>query len=536
MTDKRTDTRTDNSTGNGTDKGAVLVNAAEAIWGHAWATPDRVALRDAAGEVWTYGRLRDRSAALAGRLREAGVRPGDRVLLVAPSVPEFAAAYYGILTAGAIAVTANTMAPRPELAYLGSDAGVAAVLGWHTVTPAPEAAAAELGVPYWPLDPGLAEVRCAEPIDGPHPVAEDDTAVILYTSGTTGRPKGAQLTHGNLAACAAAFARVHDIVPADRSGTALPLFHVFGQACVMNTALRAGASLTLLERFDARTMLEVLRRDRLTFLAGVPTMWNALLHAPAETGEEDGFGGLRQASSGGASLPVEVLRAFERRFGCVISEGYGLTETCGAATTQPTDRPRKPGWVGVALPGCEVTVHGPDGRELAPGEVGEIHIKGPVVMKGYWNRPEATAEVLHGDRLATGDLGMMDEDGQVRIVDRKKDLVIRGGYNVYPNEVEEVLYAHPDIVEAAVVGVPDEHYGEEVAAAIVLRPGAALGPAQLRAWAKERLSAYKVPHLVAVVDQLPKGATGKILKRAIDPAVFATAGEGERVSPRGARS
>lgn len=494
-----------------------MVNVAEAVWAHARSAGGRVALRGS-GEPWTYRTLRDRAASVAGRLRDAGVRPGDRVLLVAPSVPEFAGAYFGIIAAGAIAVTANTMAPAPELEYIGEDAGVALVLGWSAITPGPARAADTLGLPYWPLRPGLGGMTTGATGE-PHPVDDDDTAAILYTSGTTGRPKGAQLTHGNLAASASIIAGLNGITARDRVGTGLPLFHVYGQACVMGTALRAGASLSLLERFDAGEMLAMLRRDRLTFMAGVPTMWNAMLRASGGADPSD-FADLRLASSGGASLPGEVLRAFEERFGCAIIEGYGLTETTGTATFPDRSRPAKPGHVGVAVPGCQVAVRGDDGADLPAGEVGEVHIRGPVVMKGYWNRPDATGEALRDGWLRTGDLGGLDADGDLRIVDRKKDLVIRGGYNVYPREVEEVLYEHPDIVEAAVIGIPDDHYGEEVAAAVALRPGTGLTADTLRAWAKERLSAYKVPHLIAMVDELPKGATGKILKRAIDPSIF----------------
>ncbi|MEV0322864.1 long-chain fatty acid--CoA ligase [Streptomyces sp. NPDC050658] len=497
-----------------------MPNAAASVWEHARSAPESVALRGEGADSWSYGRLRERAAAVAGRLTEQGVRPGDRVLLVAPSVPEFAFAYYGILAAGAIAVTANTMATRRELTYIAQDAGARTVLGWHGITPAPEQAAAELALSYWELRQGLAGLPETDATGAPHPVSADDTAALLYTSGTTGRPKGAQLTHGNLDACAEIFREVHGITSHDRAVTGLPLFHVFGQACVMATTMRAGGSLTLLERFRTPMMLALIQRDRPTFISGVPTMWNALLGAA--DGTDADFGGLRLASSGGASLPVEVMRAFEERFGCAIVEGYGLTETTGAATCHVAGGPAKPGYVGRALPGCAISVRDDEGRELPPGEVGEVHIKGPVVMKGYWNRPDATAEALHEGWLRTGDLGATDDEGDLRIVDRKKDLVIRGGYNVYPREVEEVLYEHPDIVEAAVVGVPDEHYGEEVAAVIALRPGAVLGEAELRAWAKERLSAYKVPHVVAVVDELPKGPTGKILKRAIDLALPAS--------------
>jgi long-chain acyl-CoA synthetase len=497
-----------------------MPNAAQPVWDHAASSPDRTALNGTEGQRWSYAVLRDHAATVAARLRAAGIGAGSRVLLIAPSVPEFVAAYYGVLSLGAIAVTANTMATAPELEYIGADAGVSLVLGWHAVSPAPAAAAAAVGVPYWPLHreldgPAMPTSQPEAPVDAD----ADDTAAILYTSGTTGRPKGAMLSHGNLQACASIFEQVHRLGPDDRAGTALPLFHVYGQACILATTMRVGASLSLLPRFDPHEMLALIRDHRLSTTAGVPTMWNAMLHAAGDADPGD-FASLRLASSGGASLPGEIKRAFEERFGCTILEGYGLTETTGSATVQVAGRATTVGSVGAALPGCEIAVRALDGAELPPGEIGEVHLRGPVVMKGYWGRPEATAEVLHDGWLATGDLGRLDEAGELHIVDRKKELVIRGGYNVYPREVEEVLYEHPDVVEAAVVGVPHDHYGEEVAAAIALRPGVTPDAAALRAWAKERLSAYKVPHLVAFVDTLPKGATGKILKRAIDRSLF----------------
>lgn len=490
-------------------------NVVQAIWDHAERDPDRDALVGDASS-WSYGRLRERASAVASRLIDAGIGPGDRVLLVAPSRPEFAGAYFGILAAGAIALPANTMSTRAELEHLGADAGVSLVMGWSAIEPAPAAAAEALGIEQWPLGPELEEIPAVASAAVVHDAADDDAAVILYTSGTTGRPKGAQLTHGNLIACASSFGAVFEARAGDRFGTALPLFHVFGQAAIMGTALRAGASLSVLERFDADALLDRLRRDRLTVIAGVPTMWNALLHADSPGGAGE-FAAVRLAISGGASLPAAILRSFEARFGCAILEGYGLTETTGGSTFNGLRRVRKPGAVGAAIPGGEIAIRDQDGRVLGPGEVGEVTLRGPTVMKGYWNRPESTAEVLSDDGwFATGDLGTLDGDGDLRIVDRKKDLVIHGGYNVYPREVEEVLYAHPDIVEVAVVGVPDEHYGEEVAAVVVLAVGAQLDASAMRAWAKERLSPYKVPRLYHLVEQIPKGPTGKVLKREID--------------------
>jgi long-chain acyl-CoA synthetase len=499
-----------------------MSNTAEIIWAHADHRPGHVALRGDTGAPWTYADLRHRIGTVAARLGADGIEPGDRVLLIAPSVPEFAAAYYGIHALGAIAVTANTMAPAPELEYIARDAGVRAVLSWHATTPGPAAAARALDVPLRSLHPDLADLPTVTEAGAPRRTTDEDTATLIYTSGTTGRPKGAQLTHGNLIACGAGFARVFEITGDDRSGTGLPLFHVFGQACVMATTLQASGSLSLLSRFDPERMLAMIGRDRLTFVSGVPTMWNAMLRAAGTDLDPAGFASLRMASSGGASLPGEVLRAFEKRFGCEIREGYGLTETTGAATYQPLGRPIKPGSVGRALPGFGIAVRGPDGDDLPADEVGEIFVRGPAVMKGYWNRPEATADALRDGWLRTGDLGALDADGDLRIAGRAKELIIHGGYNVYPLEVEEVLYQHPDIVEAAVVGVPDEHFGEQVAAALTVRPGAHLDPAAVRDWVKQQLSAYKAPRLFAIVDELPKGPSGKILKRALDPAMFQT--------------
>ena len=496
-----------------------MSNAALPLWEHSRSAPERTALYGTADQEWDYATLGGHIAGLAARLRaEARIMPGDRVLLIAPSTPEFVAAYYAILSAGAVAVTANPMATATELRYIGTDADIALILCWHTALAASGAAAASLRIPCWPLRPGLAGLSATQGPSAPHSVFDEETAAIIYTSGTTGQPKGAQLTHGNLTACARIRQRAQDLQPDERIGTALPLFHVYGQACMMGTAMLIGASLALLPRFDPGELLQLIRRHRLTMAAGVPTMWNAVLHAPA--GDPEGYTSLRIASSGGAPLPTEVKSALESRLGCTVLEGYGLTETTGCATIQTESRRGKPGSVGAAAPGCAVSIRADDGTKRPAGTIGEVHVRGPVVMKGYWRRPEATAEVLREGWFATGDLGFLDEDGDLHIVDRKKDMVIRGGYKVYSREVEDVLYEHPDILEVAVIAVPDEHYGEEVGAVVVLRPGRAMEGHELRAWAKERLSAYKVPHLIAFAPELPKGATGKILKRALDLSVF----------------
>ena len=489
-------------------------NVAKFVWEHAAGQGGEVALRGSGREL-TYAALCDAAAVTAGSVASAGVSPGDRVLLLAPSIPEFGALYYGLLAAGVVVVTANTMSTQPELEYVLTDAGCRLVIAWHDCAEAARSAAKALELPFWSVEPGLASMPAGEPLATPVERTLADAAVLLYTSGTTGRPKGAQITHGNLRACAEAFRDVLRLGADDRFATGLPLFHIFGQAVVMGTVVSAGASLSLLSPFEPAAAIALIREERITLFAGVPTMYNALLHAGGDAGPQD-FTSLRLCASGGASLPAEVIRAFGERFGAVLLEGYGLTETTGAATFNGLDRERKAGFVGIALPGAEVKVADPDGVEVPRGQHGEVLVKGPVVMPGYWGRPDATAEALRDGWLHTGDIGRMDEAGDLEIVDRIKDLVIRGGYNIYPREVEEVLYQHPDVVEAAVVGVPDLHYGEELGAMIVLRPGTALAPADLRAWAKERLSAYKVPRLFAFVEALPKGSTGKILKRAID--------------------
>lgn len=490
-----------------------MPNVADPMWSHAMHRPETLALISG-DQCWSYGELADACAAFAGQLRADGIEPGDRVLLVAPTVPEFVVAYLGAHLAGSIVITMNTMATGPEIDYVLEDSEARMVLAWHAASDAARGAAQARGLPFRSLESGF-WVGDGEVLAEPVPRAAEDTAVLLYTSGTTGRPKGVELTTSNLVDTARIFVEQLGLTSEDRFGTGLPLFHVFGQAACLNTALYVGCSISLLAPFEPKAMLEMIRRDRLTAVAGVPTMWNAMLHVADEYTAEE-FRSLRLASSGGASLPGEVVKAFRERFGCTILEGYGLTESTAAATYNSPDHEQRVGSVGRALPGTSIEIRDTDGQVLPPGSIGEIHLRGPSIMKRYWNRPDATAADLVGGWLKTGDLGYLDDDRFVYIVDRVKDLIIRGGYNVYPGEVEEVLYEHPAIVEVAVIGVADEHYGEEVAAVVVVEPGASVDPEALRAWAKERLSAYKVPHLFAFTDRLPKGASGKILKRALD--------------------
>ncbi|MGB7589244.1 MAG: long-chain fatty acid--CoA ligase [Solirubrobacterales bacterium] len=464
----------------------------------------------------SYADLDDRSARLATLLREHGVKRGDRVGVMLPNVPEFPIAYYGVLRAGATVVPMNVLLKRREIAFYLEDSGAKLLLAWHGFTGEAREGAADAGAELVEVEPEefAATLQGLEPTFDVVDTADDDIAVILYTSGTTGKPKGAELTHANLSRNAEISSRTTcEVGDGDVVLGALPLFHSFGQTVGMNASLRVGACLTLVPKFDPGEALETMQRDRVTHFYGVPTMFGALLHHP----ERDRFdtSSLRTCITGGASMPVEVLRGFEEAFGCIVLEGYGLSETSPVASSNHPGMERKPGSIGTPIEGVEMRVVDEDDNPLPQGEVGEIVIRGHNIMKGYWQRPEATAEAMRGGWFHTGDMAKTDEDGYFYIVDRKKDLIIRGGYNVYPREVEEVLYEHPKIREAAVVGVPHDEWGEEIGAAIVLHEGEELSPEEVSAFVKDRIAAYKYPRVVWFIDELPKGPTGKILKREI---------------------
>ena len=354
----------------------------------------------------------------------------------------------------------------------------------------------------------------AEACDEPHPTSPQDTAVILYTSGTTGKPKGAELTHSNLVMNCAVV--VPSLMPEGADGkhralATLPLFHSFGQTVIQNGLIATGGSLTLLPRFTPEEAFELIERDRLTLFAGVPTMYFALLHHRGDRAHD--VSSLLGCFTGGAPMPVEVMTAFEEKFNVVIQEGFGLSETSPVSSFTVPHKPRKTGSIGYPVWGVEMCIVDDDDNRLADGDRGEICVRGHNVMKGYLNRPDANAEALKNGWFHTGDVGYRDEDGCYFIVDRKKDMILRGGFNVYPREVEEVLYEHEDVVEAAVIGVPHESHGEEVKAVVALGPDAKASADDLQAFCKDRLAAYKYPRLVEIVDALPKGPTGKILKR-----------------------
>ncbi len=477
---------------------------------------DRIALKLDDAEV-SYSALDEASARVAGLIAERGVGPGDRVGVMLPNVPYFPMAYYGILRLGAVVVPMNPLLKAREVQFYLEDPEAKLLFAWHDFAEAAEPGAEQAGAECILVKPGEIEqlVGAADPR---HEVADrdaDDTAVILYTSGTTGKPKGAELTHSNLRRNVEVTATtLAEATPDDVVLGALPLFHSFGQTCGLNTTVCAGGCLTLIPRFDPTKALEIIDRDRVTIFEGVPTMYSAIL--AVEDRDRYDLSTLRLCISGGSAMPVEVMRRFEEEFDCKILEGYGLSETSPVASFNHPDRERKPGSIGTPIEGVEMAVVDDDGNPVEAGEVGEIAIRGHNVMKGYWNRPEATEESIRDGWFRTGDMAKVDDDGYYFIVDRKKELIIRGGYNVYPREIEEVLYEHPAVAEAAVIGVPHDDLGEEVGAAVVLKSGEELDADALKEYCKENVAAYKYPRQIWFPDELPKGPTGKILKREIE--------------------
>ena len=482
--------------------------------------PDRTAvvlgdLRLSYAQLWGHARQ------YAAVLREHGVGPGDKVALLLPNTPHFPLTYFGALALGAVAVPVHALLKAEEIEYVLSDSG-ATVLVCAAPLLAEGAKGAELaGVPVLAvMDGGDATIArldelalAATPIESLVPREPDDTAVILYTSGTTGKPKGAEITHLNVTMNVMVSAQhSFDITADDVVLGCLPLFHTFGQTCCMNTAFYVGATVVLLPRFDGVAALELLVKEECTIFMGVPTMYVGLLEAAKSS---DLRPQLKQALSGGAALPLAVLEKFAEVFGTDVLEGYGLTETSPVATFNQKGFEPRAGTVGKTIWGVEVEVAQAEVDErielLANGELGEIVVRGHNVFKGYLNKPEETAKAIVDGWFRTGDLGTKDDEGYVRIVDRKKDMVIRGGYNVYPRDVEEVLLRHPAVGQVAVIGLPDAQYGEEVCA-VVVKEGE-LTEEELVAWSKQQLAAYKYPRRVFFTEGFPLGPSGKVLKR-----------------------
>ena len=484
----------------------------------------------------SYAALDALSNQVASSLRAKGVKPGDKVGLMLPNIPQFPICYFGILKAGAVVVPMNVLLKAPEVAFYIGDSEARILITWDDF--AAEALKGLADLPevttYVALKPGndtapegahrLEELMAGDPKFDMEPTNADDTAVILYTSGTTGRPKGAELTHFNLFMNCHQGTHLFSYNDDDVTLAVLPLFHSFGQSSVMNIALHAGATLTLVPRFETDKVLEVIQRDRVTILPGVPTMFFAILHDP-RTKDYD-LSSLRMCVSGGAAIPGQIIENWGSRFpGTIILEGYGLSETSPTATFNRSAAERRVLSIGKQIWGVEIKIFDENDQEVpgrGPESVGEIVIRGHNVMKGYYKKPAETAEAFKGGWFHTGDMGYIDDDGFFFIVDRKKELIIRGGFNVYPREVEEAIYQHPAVAEVAVIGVPDDRMGEEVKAVVALKPGQTATADEIIAFTKERVAAYKYPRTVEFLDTLPKGATGKILKKELKAQLEAT--------------
>jgi len=473
----------------------------------------------------SYGEVSLLADGVASRLGELGTAPGDRVALSAPNVPEFVTGYFGILRAGAVVVPLNPRLPPAEVAWHLEDAGAEVLLAGGPVQEMARegfdmCAGCREFVVLPSADQAPSQPRRAEPPSRTILRSPEDTAVVLYTSGTTGRPKGAELTHANLLFNAFASRQITALavdlrLPQTRL-IALPLFHAYGQTAQMNAGFLNADRLVLVPRFNASEVLELFEREQVSLFAGVPTMYHRLLRAAVEAGEERTRGvarHLRVCNSGGSAMPVELLRRIEARFGVMVLEGYGLSETSPTATINPPDGPRKEGSVGLPIFGSEVAVVDPEGRVVATGEVGEVVIRGHNVMKGYLNRPEATAAALRGGWFHTGDLGRLDADGYLFLVGRSDDMISRGGQNIHPREVEQVIEAHPAVRQAAVVGVPHVDLGEAMRAFVVTASDARAGAGELITWCREHLAPHKVPEVIDFVSDLPVTETGKLLRR-----------------------
>lgn len=526
------------------EHGANKLNLASVLEHHARNIPRREAI------VWnghsqnvrmTYAELNAMSNRVANAINAMGIGYGDKVALSCPNLPYFPIVYYAIMKTGAAVVPLSILFRAREVAYHLEDSDAKAVFVFEGTPELPLLAAVKDGFDQVPSCEHLI-VMTANPA-GPSPISEhrsfaevvgsqsaeyesyqtrpDDTCAILYTSGTTGQPKGAELTHFNIYSNATTTYLIHLPVmdftqsPQKTVLITLPLFHTTGQTVQMNSNIVGGNRIVLLPKFDPKTTIETMEREKVNFWVGVPTMYWALLNYVSETGYDTTTVSeyMKVCTSGGAPMPVEVMKAFEERFGVRVFEGYGLSETAPLACFNHFERPSKPGTVGQSIMGVEVRCFDDDDKEVPRGERGEVVIRGMNVMKGYYKRPDATAEAFRNGWFHTGDIGIMDQDGYLAIVDRKKDMILRGGYNVYPRELEEVIMTHPAVSLVAVIGVPCDKMGEEVKAFVVLKPNMQLSEEEFLEWGKQQFAAYKYPRFVEFRDSLPIGGTGKILKR-----------------------
>ena len=489
-----------------------------------------------ADQQLTFRQVNTMANQVANSLKSAGIKPGEKIALSCPNLPYFPIIYYAILKTGAVVVPINVLLKAEEIAYHLSDSDARAYFCFQGTKELPMAVEGLKGfnsVPSCELfyvitpDPAsdfsmeegvtLGQMMVGQPVQfDTATVSPHDTAVILYTSGTTGLPKGAELSHSNMTMNAMVSKDLMNITRDDVTLVVLPLFHSFGQTCLMNASLMGGAGLVLMPRFDPQAVLDIIPKARVTIFGGVPTMYWALLNCKVNQQQRQPgtiTETLRLGVSAGSPLPLEVINGFEDAFGIPIMEGYGLSETSPVVTFNQPDKERKPGSVGTPVWGVEVRIVDRKNIPLPPGEVGEIVIRGHNVMKGYHQNDEATAKAFNGTGwFHSGDLGKTDEDGYVYIVDRVKDMIIRGGYNVYPREIEEKLMTHEAVSLASVFGVPHPRHGEEIKACIVLNRNAKITEDEIFGWARENMAAYKYPRIIDIKETLPMTATGKILK------------------------
>jgi long-chain acyl-CoA synthetase len=522
--------------------GATTLNLAWILEQHARLAPEKEAV------VWnemrfTYGQLNALANRVANALTAMGIGHGDKVALACPNLPFFPIVYYGIVKTGAAVVPVCILFKAREVEYHLRDSDAKVVFTFEGTPEFPLGKVIKEGfdrvetcenLVVMTIDPTapspfpehktLTEMTADQPETfETYPTKPGDTCAILYTSGTTGQPKGAELTHLNLMTNITTTYGIHlpvlDFTDNQQKTCliTLPLFHTTGQTVQMNTNIYAGNRVVLLPKFDPKATLETMEREKVNFWVGVPTMFWALLKYVEENGYDVGKirENMKVPTSGGAPMPVEVMKEFEKVFGLRILEGYGLSETSPLACFNHFEKPSKPGTVGQPIFGVEVRCVDENDREVPRGTRGEIVIRGSNVMKGYYKRPEATAEAFRGGWFHTGDIGVMDDEGYLSIVDRTKDMILRGGYNVYPRELEEVIMTHPAVSLVAVIAVPDERLGEEIKAFVVKKPGAELSEEDFIGWCRGQLAANKYPRYVEFRDELPVGNTGKIFKRAL---------------------
>ncbi len=521
---------------------ATVLNLASIISHHARLAPQKEAI------VWenvrlSYGELDKLSNRVANALVEMGIGPGDKVALNCPNLPFFPVVYYGIMKTGAAVVPICVLFTAPEIEYHLRDSEAKAVfvfegtdelpMMWSTKAAFDAVPSCEhlvvmtkdlMGASPLPEHKTLTQITFDKPEEFEiYPTSPDDTCAILYTSGTTGQPKGAELTHLNLWSNVVTTYSIHlpmlDFTDGQQKTCliTLPLFHTTGQTVQMNTNLYGGNRVVLLPRFDAKQTLDTMVSEKINFWVGVPTMYWALLKYVEENNYDisEITENMKVCTSGGAPMPVETMLAFQDKFGVRVLEGYGLSETSPLATFNQFEKPSKPGTVGQPIFGVDVRCFDENDVEVPRGTRGEIVIRGTNVMKGYYKRPEATAEAFRNGWFHTGDIGIQDEDGYISIVDRKKDMILRGGYNIYPRQLEEVIITHPAVSLVAVIGVPDDRLGEEVKAFVVLKQGQELTREEFVEWCRTQIAANKYPRHVEFRHELPIGNTGKIFKRAL---------------------